>query len=250
MQARFYLPWVGRFGSPDPARDQHFEQTQSWNIYSYVRNDPTMSIDPTGMVDWKAWENRGMGALKVVGALAEGAAGAALIGGTSGAGAIPGVMVLAHASDVGGAGLRQMLSGKEEQTLTSQGIQKGLEASGMKTETAHATAETTDQLISVANTLMGVQKVLGLGGSGSAAAKQTARELTKEETKSVQSLEKRIAEHEQKLAEFKQNPTVRPGMEGLSQEKIAAQQARRIEHLETEIKTFRNNIDKIKNGAK
>jgi hypothetical protein len=38
----------GRFLSPDPARDQHFEQTQSWNIYSYVQNDPTMRIDPTG----------------------------------------------------------------------------------------------------------------------------------------------------------------------------------------------------------
>jgi RHS repeat-associated protein len=51
MQARFYLPMWGRFASPDPARDQHFEETQSWNIYSYVQNNPVMSIDPTGM--WK-----------------------------------------------------------------------------------------------------------------------------------------------------------------------------------------------------
>jgi RHS repeat-associated protein len=50
MQARFYAPWFGRFLSPDPARDQHFEETQSWNIYSYVQNDPTMKIDPTGML--------------------------------------------------------------------------------------------------------------------------------------------------------------------------------------------------------
>ncbi len=49
MQARFYVPWFGRFASPDPARDQHFEETQSWNIYSYVRNSPIMSTDPTGM---------------------------------------------------------------------------------------------------------------------------------------------------------------------------------------------------------
>ncbi len=49
MQARFYMPWMGRFTSPDPARDQHFEDTQSWNIYSYVRNKPIMSTDPTGM---------------------------------------------------------------------------------------------------------------------------------------------------------------------------------------------------------
>ncbi|MDP2815571.1 MAG: RHS repeat-associated core domain-containing protein [Rectinemataceae bacterium] len=51
MQARFYLPMWGRFASPDPARDQHFEQTQSWNIYSYVQNSPVMKIDPTGMWD-------------------------------------------------------------------------------------------------------------------------------------------------------------------------------------------------------
>ena len=48
MQARFYAPWYGRFLSPDPARDQHFEETQSWNIYSYVQNNPVMAIDPNG----------------------------------------------------------------------------------------------------------------------------------------------------------------------------------------------------------
>ena len=55
MQARFYLPSYGRFASPDPARDQHFEQTQSWNIYSYVQNNPVQSIDPTGMFSLLEW---------------------------------------------------------------------------------------------------------------------------------------------------------------------------------------------------
>ena len=49
MQARFYLPGFGRFTAPDPARDQHFDNTQSWNIYSYVQNNPVMNIDPNGM---------------------------------------------------------------------------------------------------------------------------------------------------------------------------------------------------------
>jgi RHS repeat-associated protein len=49
MQARFHLPVWGRFTSPDPARDQHFEETQSWNIYSYVQNNPVIMTDPTGM---------------------------------------------------------------------------------------------------------------------------------------------------------------------------------------------------------
>jgi len=53
MQARFYAPQYHRFGSPDPARDQHFEETQSWNIYSYVQNQPTMMTDPTGMLSFK-----------------------------------------------------------------------------------------------------------------------------------------------------------------------------------------------------
>lgn len=51
MQARYYLPMYGRFASPDPARDQHFEQTQSWNIYSYVKNNPVTHFDPNGMED-------------------------------------------------------------------------------------------------------------------------------------------------------------------------------------------------------
>ncbi len=61
MQARFYAPWFGRFLSPDPARDQHFEETQSWNIYSYVQNNPVMSIDPSGMFDLPDWANQFIG---------------------------------------------------------------------------------------------------------------------------------------------------------------------------------------------
>lgn len=51
MQARFYLPMYGRFASPDPKRDVHFEDTQGWNIYSYCQNNPAMRIDPDGMED-------------------------------------------------------------------------------------------------------------------------------------------------------------------------------------------------------
>jgi hypothetical protein len=37
-------------------------------------------------------------------------------------------------------------------------------------------------------------------------------------------------------------------MEKLSKDVIQKQQQRRINHLETEIRTFRNNIEKIKQG--
>ena len=48
MQARFYVPWYGKFVSPDPGKDQHFEFTQSWNVYSYTRNNPILLFDPNG----------------------------------------------------------------------------------------------------------------------------------------------------------------------------------------------------------
>ncbi len=51
MQARFYGPMYHRFLSPDPARDQSFEFTQKWNIYSYVSNSPVMNFDPDGMAE-------------------------------------------------------------------------------------------------------------------------------------------------------------------------------------------------------
>jgi hypothetical protein len=73
-------------------------------------------------------------------------------------------------------------------------------------------------------------------------------ELSKEAQRSIRSFERRIAEHESKLAEFKANPTVRPGMEGLSKDLIQKQRQTRIQHLEHEIRVFRENIEKIKRG--
>jgi hypothetical protein len=39
---------LGRFLSVDPGRDWDLRQPQSWNMYSYVRNNPINRIDPTG----------------------------------------------------------------------------------------------------------------------------------------------------------------------------------------------------------
>src|SRR5690349_19812915 len=39
--ARYYSGAQGRFTSPDkPFADQYFEDPQSWNLYTYVRNNP------------------------------------------------------------------------------------------------------------------------------------------------------------------------------------------------------------------
>ena len=39
---------MGRMMSPDSGVDQHPEDPQSWNMYSYGRNNPLVMVDPTG----------------------------------------------------------------------------------------------------------------------------------------------------------------------------------------------------------
>jgi RHS repeat-associated protein len=46
--ARYDSSQYGRFMTPDSGVDQHPEEPQSWNLYSYVRNNPLSVIDPTG----------------------------------------------------------------------------------------------------------------------------------------------------------------------------------------------------------
>jgi len=74
------------------------------------------------------------------------------------------------------------------------------------------------------------------------------KDLSKQDQKSIRSLEKQIKKHEQKIKDFKKNPTVRPGMENQPKDVIKAQQQKRIEHLQKEINTFNNNINKIRQG--
>jgi len=48
--ARYFASAVGRFMSPDqPFVDQHPVSPQSWNLYSYARNNPLIMIDPNGL---------------------------------------------------------------------------------------------------------------------------------------------------------------------------------------------------------
>lgn len=73
-----------------------------------------------------------------------------------------------------------------------------------------------------------------------------AAELSPQALKGIRSLQKRISEHLEKIAEFKKSPTTRPGMENLSEQEIKRQQQERIAHLESEIRTFTRNIEKLK----
>ena len=46
--ARYYGSNMGRFMSPDDGTDQHPDNPQSWNLYTYGRNNPLVFTDPTG----------------------------------------------------------------------------------------------------------------------------------------------------------------------------------------------------------
>jgi RHS repeat-associated protein len=49
FETRYYGSALGRFASPDqPFAGQHVEDPQSWNMYSYVRNNPLRYTDPDG----------------------------------------------------------------------------------------------------------------------------------------------------------------------------------------------------------
>jgi RHS repeat-associated protein len=48
MHARYYTWGLGRFLTPDPGKDWDMQRPQTWNLYTYVRNNPVGNIDPTG----------------------------------------------------------------------------------------------------------------------------------------------------------------------------------------------------------
>jgi RHS repeat-associated protein len=61
--ARYNSSSLGRFMSPDPGNDSGFENQddpQSWNAYSYVRNNPLNLTDPDGR-DYKVCVDNGNG---------------------------------------------------------------------------------------------------------------------------------------------------------------------------------------------
>ena len=49
MLARSYSGSIGRFLNADPGGDYDFAMPQSWNHFTYLRNNPVNGVDPTGM---------------------------------------------------------------------------------------------------------------------------------------------------------------------------------------------------------
>jgi RHS repeat-associated protein len=149
--SRYYNPKTDQWQSPDPALDGYLDGSpnsgvfQPFNLASYTfgNNNPVRLTDPTGASTW----NRVMGGLKAVGGVLEMAAGAA--GGTAtswtGVGAVAGAVVVVHGADVASSGLRQLWTGEQASSLTSQGMQ----AMGVSRENA----ELIDSGISIVGSL-------------------------------------------------------------------------------------------------
>jgi len=92
MKGRFQLANYAKFNRPDPMRDWDWENPHSINLYEYVRNNPVMANDPTGLFGDPATDSyiavelvkNGGRAFSVI----EGGAGAS----ATGVGAVPAVV--------------------------------------------------------------------------------------------------------------------------------------------------------------
>ncbi len=212
MHARYYSPGLCRFMSLDPADSTNVGVPQGWNKYAYVTNRPMGHIDPDGR--------------ESLGALA------------------------------GDRDSRELINGE----ITAQEFQARANARGAPALFAASLVNPIDDLsvgglafeaaAGIVSRSKIVRRVGGFlrrvfrGGDRASAVEKLSREAQK----SIRSFEKQISKHEQKLAEFKANPTVRPGMEHLPVEVINQQQLTRIRKLEQEIETFKENIQKILQG--
>jgi RHS repeat-associated protein len=75
--ARYLSSPMGRFTSADaPFADQHASDPQSWNLYTYVRNNPLRYVDPTGRCSRDAqggyWDRDDAGTYMFAGPCADG----------------------------------------------------------------------------------------------------------------------------------------------------------------------------------
>jgi hypothetical protein len=72
--------------------------------------------------------------------------------------------------------------------------------------------------------------------------------LPRKRRKAIRSLQKLVERHQRKIADFKRDQPVRPGMEGMDAEVIASQQQRRIQHLEREVRAFQKAIRRLRDS--
>ncbi|HZM78664.1 MAG TPA: SpvB/TcaC N-terminal domain-containing protein [Candidatus Limnocylindrales bacterium] len=130
--ARYYDPRTQRWQTPDPVVEGLLDGVPNGGafhpanlaLYTYAYNHPVNLTDPMGGPP--NWSTRAWGAVKLVGGVLEAGVGIAAGAATSwtGVGAVVGGAVAVHGFDVAWAGARQLVSGKESHSFTSQTMQR------------------------------------------------------------------------------------------------------------------------------
>ena len=253
---------VGRFTQTDPIRGN-----RPTDHYAYGFNNPVTTTDPMGLYGWtlpreyasdpefrKGFHGgsiptlsiplppRVSGAIKVVaGTLGAMGSTAALAAPEPTFTKVLGAVGFGYSADLAATGLRELWTGEYQKTVTNVAVRTVAEPV-VGPENAQLVADSVEGAVS------GV--VASLPGMAGRVATVELRGLSAEAQRGIRSYDKRIAKHEAKLAEFKANPTVKPGMEKLSPDKISKQQQTRIKHLEDEIRAFKDNQEKLRQGER
>ena len=139
------------------------------NTYGYCYQSPIILIDSNGKQVW----TRILGGVKAVGGALEMVAGGALLvtPEPTMATKAAGVVVAVHGADVASSGLKQVWTGEEESSLTSQGLQ----AAGMSKQNA----EIVDASIIIVGKMgAGALNKLGIITNASTVVNQTKKEMT------------------------------------------------------------------------
>jgi RHS repeat-associated protein len=172
-RARYYDPTVGRFISEDPLS---FGAGDT-NIYRYVGNSFVNETDPSGLESCSPGEEpspwtRFFGGLRVLGGAFQAAGGiglaAAGTAGTAGIGAAPAIgiggLITARGADDIQAGLRQLFTGRNVNSLTFDGV-KNLTGN----ETLAAGVDFGTGLISAGGAVKGLSLLKGAGAEANVA---------------------------------------------------------------------------------
>ena len=141
--ARYYAAWLGRWTAADSTFKPQFS-----DAYEYVRSNPIIFNDPTGNEWTKFW-----GGVRAVGGLAQMAGGVtfAVFTAETGVGIAAGLAVAAHGLSDYEAGARQMMSGRDERSVTEMALSSGLQAAGVEQHNADAAAKAADITLGFVN---------------------------------------------------------------------------------------------------
>ena len=159
--ARYQLPALGRFVTPDPlfavlalSKDGGVN-LEALGRYTFVSNNFANLSDPLGLFSWSDAGTRALGVLQVVGSVGEvSLAAAALVAPEpTGATKVLGVVLLLHGLDNIQAGARTALTGSPSATLLETGVAAGAEAAGASPGAAHIIGAGANAVVGLASTV-------------------------------------------------------------------------------------------------